>query len=107
MVEEKLHNIEVMSKANVYFDGRVTSRTCYRPDGSRFTLGIITAGSYTFGVGDREVVALISGEVEVKRPVDSDWVKFAAPEVFEIQANCDYDIRTYGVVEYLCDYYKD
>jgi uncharacterized protein YaiE (UPF0345 family) len=45
--------------------------------------------------------------VEVKRPVDADWVKFAAPQEFEIQANCEYDIRTYGVAEYLCDYYKD
>lgn len=58
-------------------------------------------------MGDREIVTLIAGEVEVKRPVDTDWVKFAAPQAFEIQANCEYDIRTYGVAEYLCDYYKD
>ena len=45
--------------------------------------------------------------MEVKRPVDTDWVKFAAPQAFEIQANCEYVIRTYGVAEYLCDYYKD
>ena len=73
----------------------------------KHTLGIITAGTYTFGVGDREVVTLISGEVEVKRPVDADWVKFKPPEAFEIQANCEYDIRTYGVAEYLCDYHKE
>ena len=87
----------------------------YRPNlnarclksGQSNTLGIITAGTYTFGVGDREIVTLITGEVEVKRPVDTDWVKFAAPQEFEIQANCEYDIRTYGVAEYLCDYYKD
>ena len=107
MVQEKLENVEVMSKANVYFDGKVTSRTCYRPDGSRFTLGIITPGSYTFGVGDKEIVQLIAGAVEVKRPCDTEWVPFKTPEVFEIQANCEYDIRTYGVVEYLCDYIKE
>ena len=107
MVSEKLSNLEVMTKANVYWDGKVTSRTLFTADGEKHTLGIITAGTYTFGVGDREIVTLIAGEVEVKRPVDTDWVKFAAPQAFEIQANCEYDIRTYGVAEYLCDYYKD
>lgn len=107
MSGEKLQNIDVLAKANVYFDGRVTSHTCYRTDGSRFTLGIITAGSYTFNVGDREVVRLISGEVEVKRPCDTDWASFQAPQTFEIQADCDYDIRTYNVAEYICDYYRD
>ncbi|MBS5047927.1 MAG: pyrimidine/purine nucleoside phosphorylase [Firmicutes bacterium] len=107
MVPEKISNVEMMSKANVYWDGKVTSRTFFRAGGSKHTPGIITAGTYIFGVGDREIVTLIAGEVEVKRPVDSDWVRFKTPEAFEIQANCDYDIRTYGVAEYLCDYYKD
>ena len=61
----------------------------------------------SFDVNEGEIVTLIAGEVEVKRPVDSDWVRFKTPEAFEIQANCEYDIRTYGVAEYLCDYYKD
>lgn len=69
MVSEKLSNLEVMTKANVYWDGKVTSRTFFTADGEKHTLGIITAGTYTFGVGDREIVTLIAGEVEVKRPV--------------------------------------
>ena len=85
MVPEKISNVEMMSKANVYWDGKVTSRTFFHADGSKHTLGI-TAGTYTFGVGDREIVTLIAGEVEVKRPVDSDWVRFKTPEAFEIQA---------------------
>lgn len=71
MVSEKLSNLEVMTKANVYWDGKVTSRTFFTADGEKHTLGIITAGTYTFGVGDREIVTLIAGEVEVKRPVDA------------------------------------
>lgn len=107
MVEEKLHQIEVTTKANVYWDGKVTSRTCFRQDGSKFTLGIITAGSYTFDVGDREVVQLIAGDAEILLPTEQDWRKVTAPESFEIIANSKYQIRTTGVAEYLCDYYKD
>ena len=107
MVDQRLSNLEVETKANVYFDGRVTSRACYRPDGSRLTLGIITPGSYTFDVGDREVVQLIAGSVEILLPNEQAWREVEAPGTFEIIANSKYQIRTTGVAEYLCDYYKD
>ena len=71
MVPEKISNVEMMSKANVYWDGKVTSRTFFHADGSKHTLGIITAGTYTFGVGDREIVTLIAGEVEVGQVQDA------------------------------------
>lgn len=107
MVDKRLSNLDVETKANVYFDGRVTSRVCYRPDGSRLTLGVITPGSYTFDVGDREVVQMIAGSVEILLPTEKAWRTVTAPESFEIIANCSYQIRTTGVAEYLCDYYKD
>ena len=45
MVAEKMKNVEVTTKANVYWEGKVTSRTFFRENGSKFTLGIITVGS--------------------------------------------------------------
>lgn len=106
MVDAMMKNITVETKANVYWDGKVTSRTCYREDGSRFTLGIITAGSYTFDVGDKEVVQLISGAVEIILPGETSWSKVTAPETFTVPADSSYQIRTTGVAEYLCDYIK-
>lgn len=107
MVEKTMDNVKLETKANVYFDGKVTSRVAYREDGSRFTLGIITAGSYTFDVGDREGVQLIAGEAEVLLPGQADWQKIVAPDGFGVGPNCSFQIRTTGVVEYLCDYFKD
>lgn len=104
MVESLLTGINAETKANVYWEGKVTSRTCYRQDGSRFTLGIITAGSYTFDVGDKEVVQLISGAVEIILPGETEWHAVAAPDTFTVPANSAYQIRTSGVAEYLCDY---
>ena len=106
MVEKTLKNVEVTTKANVYWEGKVTSRTFWRNDGSKFTLGIITAGSYTFDVGDREVVQLISGSVDILLPTEKAWRTVETPGVFEIIANSKYQIRTTGVSEYLCDYCK-
>lgn len=88
MVKEKMEGVTVETKANVYFDGKVTSRTGYYQDGGRFTLGILTKGSYTFDVGDREVVQMISGQVEVRLPGENQWRPVPAPESFEIPADC-------------------
>lgn len=107
MVPKELENVRVTTKANVYWDGKVTSRTFHREDGSKFTLGIITAGSYTFDVGDREVVQLIAGDAEILLPTEQSWRRVEAPKAFEIIANSKYQIRTTSVAEYLCDYYKD
>lgn len=106
MIESKMDNVTMMTKANIYWDGKVTSRTGYRKDGSKFTLGIITAGTYTFDVGDKEVVTLITGEAEIILPGENQWHMVKAPDIFEIPAHSQYQIRTPEVVEYLCDYYN-
>lgn len=104
---ELLNNVDASLKANVYWNGKVTSRTFYRQDGSRFTLGIITEGSYTFDVGDREIVRLIAGEAEVRLPAEREWKEVKEGETFEVIRDSQYDIRTNGVVEYLCDYFPE
>ena len=50
---------------------------------------------------------MIAGSVEILLPTEKAWRTVTAPESFEIIANCSYQIRTTGVAEYLCDYYKD
>lgn len=107
MVDDILKNVHVLTKANIYWDGKVTSRTGYRDDGSQFTLGIITAGSYAFDVGGREVVRLMAGTAEILLPGEAAWRLAAAPDFFEVMANSTYQIRTDGIVEYLCDYGED
>jgi purine/pyrimidine-nucleoside phosphorylase len=37
-------NLKIIKKANVYFDGKVTSRTVMFPDGSKKTLGVMPPG---------------------------------------------------------------
>ena len=42
-------NVKVEKNANVYFDGRVTSRNIFFTDGTKKTLGVMLPGSYEFG----------------------------------------------------------
>jgi purine/pyrimidine-nucleoside phosphorylase len=58
-------NVTVIKKANVYFDGKVVSRTVVFADGSKKTLGIRQPGEYQFNTGDRELMEIISGKLAV------------------------------------------
>ena len=43
---EEFRGVTVLKKANVYFDGKVTSRTVLFGDGSKKTLGVMLPGRY-------------------------------------------------------------
>ena len=64
----EFRNVTVVKKANVYFDGKVTSRTVLFPDGSKKTLGVMLPGEYTFNTADKEIMEILAGDLEVLFP---------------------------------------
>ena len=60
--------VTVVKKANVYFDGKVTSRTVLFPDGAKKTLGIMLPGDYEFGTADKEIMEILGGDMDVFLP---------------------------------------
>ena len=55
-------NVTVVKKANVYFEGKVTSRTVLFPDGSKKTLGVMMPGEYEFGTAEKEIMEILTPE---------------------------------------------
>ncbi|MGW8246828.1 MAG: pyrimidine/purine nucleoside phosphorylase [Acidiferrobacterales bacterium] len=100
----QFENVTIVKKANVYFDGGVTSRTLNFPGGEVKTLGIIQAGEYQFDTGKKEVMEMLSGNVEVLLPGSTEWNGYAAGDVFEIPANSSFRIRTDGLADYCCSF---
>ena len=47
-------NVKVEKNANVYFDGKVTSRNIFFTDGTKKTLGVMLPGTYEFGTEKKE-----------------------------------------------------
>ena len=43
---EQFDNVSIIKKANVYLEGKVTSRTVVFADGSKKTLGIMLPGEF-------------------------------------------------------------
>lgn len=104
MAQDRFENVTAIKKANVYFDGKVTSRVILFPDGTRKTLGIMLPGNYEFSAGDREVMEVISGEMNVLLPGSADWQIFRPGDSFVVPANSSFKLRIDGVVDYCCSY---
>ncbi len=101
---DQFDNVVVIKKANVYFDGKVTSRTVLFADGTRKTLGIMLPGEYEFGTAAAEIMEILAGEMDVLLPTDNDWKQYTAGESFEIPADSKFKLQVKAVVDYCCSY---
>lgn len=100
----QFENVTVVKKANVYFDGKVTSRTVLFADGTRKTLGIMLPGDYEFGTADKEIMEILGGALDVKLPGSDEWITFAAGQSFEVPADSKFGLKVTEVCDYCCSY---
>ena len=97
-------NVSVIKKANVYFDGKVTSRTLLFPDGSKKTLGIMLPGEYEFNTAEKEDMEIISGQLEVLLPGSNDWQEIKGGQSFPVPANSKFHLRIKTLTDYCCSF---
>lgn len=100
-----LNNANIKKEANIYHEGKVTSRTVEFKDGSVKSLGIMLPGEYTFGTKEAEIMEMMSGELDVKLPGE-EWKTLNTPESFNVPANSSFDLRVKTVTDYCCSYIK-
>jgi uncharacterized protein YaiE (UPF0345 family) len=99
-------NVTVIKEANIYFDGKVTSRSLLFSDGSKKTLGVMLPGEYEFGTGDRELMEIFSGDLEVLLPGESKWKAIKGGESFEVAANSKFKLKVKKLSDYCCSFIK-
>ena len=101
----KFEQVNVVKTANIYFEGQVTSRTIEFANGEVKTLGIMLPGEYRFGTQKRELMEILSGEVEILLPGEDEWRTVVGGESFEVKANSAFEIRVLAVTDYCCSYF--
>lgn len=99
-------NVTVVKKANVYFNGNVVSRTVLFPDGSKKTLGIMQPGEYEFSTGDKEIMEIMAGELDVQLPGQPGWKAVKGGESFEVPANAKFTMKVKALSDYCCSFIK-
>ena len=97
-------NVTAVKKANIYFNGQVTSRTILFPDGSRKTLGIMMPGDYEFGTGAPELMEILSGDLEIMLPGQNAWKSVKGGEFFEVPGKSSFKLKIRTVTDYCCSY---
>jgi uncharacterized protein YaiE (UPF0345 family) len=100
-----IENASIVKKANIYYDGKVTSRTVNLADGSTQSLGIMLPGEYTFGTNEAEIMEMLSGELDIKLPGE-EWKTLNTPVSFNVPANSSFDLKIKTVTDYCCSYVK-
>lgn len=97
-------NVSIVKQANIYSDGKVTSRTVLFPDGSKKTLGIMLPGEYTFGTAEKEIMEILAGDLEVLLPGETEWKAITGGQSFEVPAESEFSLKIKLVTDYCCSY---
>ncbi len=100
----QFENVTAVKAANIYFDGKVTSRTVLFPDGTKKTLGIMLPGEYEFGTAQAEVMEILAGNLDVLLPGNNEWQVIKGGESFDVPANSKFKLKVKEVTDYCCSY---
>ncbi len=100
----QFENVTIIKKANIYFDGKVTSRTIQFSTGETKTLGIMSPGECTFNTDKKELMEILTGNVEVLLPDNTEWQHIKDGENFEVKAGATFQIKVNCVTDYCCSY---
>lgn len=100
-------NVTITKAANVYFDGKVTSRKVTFADGSFKTLGIMMPGDYKFATAEKELMEITSGDCEILLPEATEWQIIKTGESFYVPANAQFDVKAKTIIDYCCSYLSE
>ncbi|GBF39435.1 pyrimidine/purine nucleoside phosphorylase [Leptospira johnsonii] len=103
---QQFENVTVIKKANVYFDGKVTSRTVIFSNGEKKTLGILMPGEYEFGTDEKEIMEILDGDLLVQLPGNPEWKEIKGGQSFEVPANSKFKLNVKKLSDYCCSYLK-
>jgi len=102
----EFRGVTIVKKANIYFNGGVTSRTILFEDGSKKTLGIMLPGEYEFNTGAAELMEIFSGDLDVQLPGGNGWKAIKGGESFQAEANSKFTMKVKTVTDYCCSFLK-
>ncbi len=97
-------NARIVKKANIYFDGKVTSRTVFTESGERKTLGIFLPGEYEFNTGAEELMEVLGGEMKIMLPGEKEYTLYKEGQSFIVPANSSFKLIIEAVADYCCSY---
>ncbi len=104
-MSDRIDNVSVGKKANVFFDGKCVSHSVFFTDGTRKTVGVVMPGSQlVFNVGTPELMEITAGECQVKIAGEPAFKTYTAGTSFKVAANSSFEIHAKDEVNYVCSF---
>lgn len=104
-IPAEFSNVTAVTKANIYFDGKVVSHSLLFQDGSKKTLGLIYPGTYHFGTDKAERMEVVAGACVVKLDGGEATASYQGGQFFDVPAKSGFDITVGdGICEYICSF---
>ena len=104
-IPTEFRGVTALTKANIYFDGKVVSHSLLFPDGTKKTLGLIYPGKFHFGTDKAERMEIVAGQCSVKLDGQTTTSTYSGGQAFEVPAKAGFDIEvSQGICEYVCSF---
>lgn len=104
MTTETIVNVNITTKANVYFDGNCVSHSFTQADGTKKSVGVVLPSTLTFNTGAAEIMECTAGSCEYKLKGSDSWVTSSAGEKFSVPANSSFEIKVVDSYHYICHF---
>lgn len=102
----EFENVTVVKEANVYFGGKVSSRTIEFSDGSIKTLGLMLPGEYLFNTDVPELMEVISGQMLYQLADSDSWTVVESGYSFEVPGSSNFKVKIEQITDYCCSFIK-
>ncbi len=100
----QIDNASIVTKANVYFDGKCVSHTIQLADGSRKSVGVILPATLIFNTGTPEIMETVAGSCRYKLK-DAEWQSSVAGESFSVPGESSFEIEVSNApYHYICHF---
>ena len=94
----------ILTKANVYFDGKCVSHGIELPDGTKKSVGVILPAALQFNTGAPEVMELVDGACRVRLAGSPAWAEYRGGQSFSVPGNSSFDIEVTQTLHYVCHF---
>lgn len=103
-VSMQFDGVSVVTKANVYFDGKCVSHSIVLADGTKKSVGVILPSKLTFNTGAAEIMETVAGSCRVLLKGESEWQSFGEGQRFNVPANSSFEIEVSAPYHYVCHF---
>jgi len=97
-------DVKLVAKANIYYDGKISSRTFFTQTDERKTLGFVLAGEYEFATTAAELMEVLQGEMDIMVSGENEYHTYKAGTSFNVPANSSFKVNVKEYADYCCSY---